>query len=245
MEASQSRVIVVSTHSHLMLDRETLLATQVMHNGPGEGVRVGSLKSPQELMDVVFRLLGNSTEDLFFPKNYVVVEGASDQVIVERAVELVGHRSPKIKILSAGGVDGVQATLDAVRRALVPLIVNDSPYAKTVVALIDKAPAQASETLARLKSDLGERLIELPADSIEEYLPEALYARAGRDKRTDLQTIGELRSQRVELQAFKKEVSNALAAAMTLEDVHQADLIHKAAVAALADRLPATSQVPP
>jgi hypothetical protein len=56
--------------------------------------------SREQLYDVTFDLLGSSTEDLFFPHNYLIVEGASDQVIAERfwrcsATQASGFWPPK------------------------------------------------------------------------------------------------------------------------------------------------------
>src|SRR5262249_33805495 len=68
--------VVVATHSHLFLDRTCPSSTIKVSRADGY-TTIWPLGSDRQLQDVVFELLGNSTEDLFFPRNYLIVEGAS------------------------------------------------------------------------------------------------------------------------------------------------------------------------
>ena len=104
-EASDDRPILVATHSHLFLDRGRPRSNLVVSRFPA-GPRWTPIQSDAELSDVTFGLLGNSTEDLFFPGNFLVAEGASDQRIIQRVLELLEMRPGQVKVLSAGGVDG-------------------------------------------------------------------------------------------------------------------------------------------
>jgi hypothetical protein len=187
-----------------------------------------------ELQNISFRLLGNSTEDLFFPRNYLIVEGASDQEIVSRALELLGVPVPAIKVLSARGVDTVGRTIDSVVRALVPLVVNDSPHAGRVVAMIDKPRDADGENVARLQRDLGDRYFELDEELIEAYVPAAIYDRAGRSRADDLAQLqatgGDYRAQT----ALKAEISKALTAALTAADLELIPTVRDAAEKAIA-----------
>jgi predicted ATP-dependent endonuclease of OLD family len=96
------KAIVVSTQSHLFMNRERLASNYIVSR-EGAEVVARAAATDEHLFDVTFRLLGNSTEDLFFPGNYLVVEGGSDQTIVERALELLGASRGAVKVLSAGG----------------------------------------------------------------------------------------------------------------------------------------------
>jgi putative ATP-dependent endonuclease of the OLD family len=161
VEASERKVIVVATHSHLFVRRDPIGSNQrITRDMDRNEVTVRTLVEPRELYDVVFQLLGSSTEDLFFPANYLIVEGASDQVIVEKVLELLGAESPTIKVLSARGVDAVRDALESVYRASVPLIVNDSPYGGRVVAPLAErqdAPPDVSRATRRLLRAIAPR----------------------------------------------------------------------------------------
>src|SRR5206468_3689337 len=78
VEASEQKIIVVATHSHLFVRRDLPESTQIVERTDDQ-TRVRTVAEESELYDLVFDLLGASTEDLFFPSNYLIVEGASDQ----------------------------------------------------------------------------------------------------------------------------------------------------------------------
>jgi hypothetical protein len=141
---------------------------------------------------------------------------------------LLGEGSPTIKVLAARGVDAVRDAIESVFRASVPLIVNDSPYAGRVVALIDE-PKKETETLARLWRDLGDRLHELDAPTIEEYIPEALSERAGRSKAADRETLRTLSGDRLASNALKKEISTDIADVLKVDDFESIPIIVGAA----------------
>jgi hypothetical protein len=214
--ATERRPIVVATHSHLFLDHDRPNSVFVVRRGSSTPERLQSIEG---LADTTFQLLGNSTEDLFFPGNFLVVEGASDRRVVEKVLELIGAKAGNVKVLAARGIGEVAPAVSAIRRALVPLAQNDSPYGRTVVALVDKPPKDAD--LKRLRADLKERLVELPAPSLESYLPESLYQRAGMDKPKVLARIAVAARDKdhLELNRIKQEVSDGVAAILTKADL--------------------------
>jgi energy-coupling factor transporter ATP-binding protein EcfA2 len=230
IEASKDRVIVVATHSHLFVHRDLVEANQVVERSSPNETSVRTLSERSELYDVIFDLLGSSTEDLFFPGNYVIVEGASDQQIVTKVLELLGPPPPTIKVLAARGVDAVRDAVESVYRASVPLVVNDSPYAGRVVALIDKPHDPDSPNLLKLQNDLKDRLYVLDQPSIEEYMPLAIYERANRSREDDLAELERLRrSNRLGRDELKRAISSELAAALSEEDLKAIPIVVDAA----------------
>jgi hypothetical protein len=235
IDASVEKTIVLSTHSHLFLNRVQgqIDSNQLVTRDAAKQTVVRTLTTPRDLFEVTFDLLGSSTEDLFFLRNYVIVEGASDQQIVEKVLELLDTPSPTIKVLSAQGVDTVRDTVWSVVRALVPLVVNDSPYAERVVAIIDKPNDPNAVNVQKLRADLVDRLYVLEEPSIEEYMPAAIYEKAERVKTADLAAIDALRSDLPALRAFKREVSVALAEVLTEDDFASIPTLVEAAKRAL------------
>jgi ABC-type cobalamin/Fe3+-siderophores transport system ATPase subunit len=120
IEAGETKTILVATHSHLFVHRDAIEANAVMTNSEGR-VEIRALQGKEDLYDAVFDLLGSSTEDLFFPGNYLIVEGASDQVIAQKTLELLGAHSPTVKVLAARGIDAVRDSVESVYRASIPL----------------------------------------------------------------------------------------------------------------------------
>ncbi len=171
IDQAENRLILVATHSHLFLNRRDYSANHVVQS-TGSLVSVSPIGSQQQLHDLVFDLLGNDTSDLFFPRNYLVVEGPSDQSICERVLRLLApHDASTLKVLSAGGITRISGLIQAVLDSLLPLIVNDSPYAKRVVALVDAPPDTDQAKVQDLGRFLADRLYILDSPSLEEYLP--------------------------------------------------------------------------
>jgi hypothetical protein len=231
IERASQRSVLVCTHSHLFLNRREASSNFRVSQADGR-VAVEPLASDEELYDVAFKLLGSSTEDLFFPANYLLVEGASDQIVVERVLALLDIPHGKIKVVSAGGIDAARDTLRALNRALLPLVMRDSPYAKRVVALIDRPSDPASQAVAELRRVLGDRLVVLDEPSLEEAIPSAIYERVGLVRSAVLEELGALRGDYVALHDAKRQISRRLAQALEVEDLHHLSRLHEVATRA-------------
>lgn len=224
VEAAQSKRILVATHSHLFLHR-TNLSANLRVQREGSVVSLSPTTVGDQLYDLTFELLGNTTEDLFFPGNFLVVEGASDQVIAERVRTLLGISPFKLRVVSAAGIANVQSALEAICRMLVPVVLPDSPYAGRVVAMIDEPADPTSHSVRELRRILGDRLFELDETSIEAYIPDGIYARIGRNKDEDLRRIVDLRNDYQALNAFKRTLSQQVAGQLTAEDLDSLPII--------------------
>ena len=75
---------------------------------------------------------------------------------------------------------------------------------------------------------LGDRLFVLPEASLEEYVPEALYKRAGLVKSEVLTDMEGLKADRPALATKKADTAKALAAARGNEDLIHIDIIRQA-----------------
>ncbi len=218
VESSQSKQILIATHSHLFLNRVDPPSNLLVQR-QGDIVSLSPVASIEQLYDITFELLGNSTQDLFFPGNFLIVEGSSDQVIVEKVRNLLSLTASKVKVLSATGVENVPATVTAVHRVLVPIVMRDSPYAQKVVAIVDQPIDPALPAIKELQRILGPRLFVLDRPSIEEYVPEAVYSRIGRNRAEDIKRIVDLKGKHTELSALKKALSQQIASGLTADDL--------------------------
>jgi energy-coupling factor transporter ATP-binding protein EcfA2 len=231
IERASGRAIVVASHSHLFIDRQHLAANFVVRKDDGH-VQVEPVGSRSQLVDLVFTLLGNSTLDLLLPSNFLVVEGGSDQLIVDRVLELLKAPAGGVKVYSGQGIDNVHKAVAAID-TIQPLLHADGPYARSVVALIDR-PRKGQQTRADvLRSQMGPRLFELTELSIEEYLPESLYRKAGLDKAKALAEIAARRGDYEALAAYKTGVAKAVSAKLVARDLRNIAIIRDAARKAL------------
>jgi hypothetical protein len=227
IEHADTRAVWVATHSHLFLNRRNVHFNLVASRFD-DGVSLTPVSDTQQLLDLTFRLLGNQIEDLFFPGNYLIVEGASDQVICEAIANLVGLTSGEVKVLPAGGITKLESQIGAVIASLTPLVVMDSPYAQRVVALIDHPGTEHRQPAEEIGRTIGDRLYVLPEGSIEEYLPDEIYERIGRSKPTVLEEISRLKHDFKALSTYKGVFSREVAAVLALGDLESVPVLRDA-----------------
>jgi len=217
VEASKEKQIIISTHSHLFLNRQTYHSNYTVKRENGE-MTVTPVSSVGDLYDITFKLLGSSAEDLFFPNNFLIVEGATDQIIANKIMELKGIDKTKIKVVSASGIDNVENVLNAVYNSVLPFVVSDSPYKNRIVALIDKPNKQGQQTYEKLQNISSDRLFELSESSLEEFFPEELYTRCNKIKADELREIAKAKDH-LEKKRLKTELANVIAATLTRDDL--------------------------
>jgi AAA domain, putative AbiEii toxin, Type IV TA system len=221
----QGKQIIVTTHSHLFLNRRDVGSNYAVSKDNGL-VSINRVVSEAELYAITFRMLGNSLEDLFFPNNFLIVEGSTDQIIAEKVMELKEIDKTRIKVASASGVDKIPNILTAIYTNLLPLVIGNSPYKDTVVVLIDKPyDEQANPSYAKIKAAVSdEQLLELTSTSLESYLPETLYIRSGRDKAEIIREIEKEKDYQKRFQ-LKTENARAIAGFLTRDDFPDIQII--------------------
>jgi hypothetical protein len=98
--------------------------------------------------------------------------------------------------------------------------------------MIDKPVDTDSRAVTELKQVLKERLFILGEQSIEEYVPDAIYTKIGRNKKDDLENMAKLKGNYLELNKFKKGLSEQIAAGLAEGDLESlpiiADAVRKA-----------------
>lgn len=224
-----NKIIIVATHSHLFLNRDEPKRNKVVTSSSEGQVVLQEVENQEQLMNITFELLGNSTQDLFFPENFLIVEGASDQIICEKVANLMGISPLNVKILSATGVTKTPGLVLSIENALRPLIADYSPYAGRIVTLFDAPNEETSRIIASVRESLGEeRCFVLPKKSMEEYIPKEIFSRAGLDKDTVLAELENLKNDFDKLARRKNEVSRAIAAELIDTDLDQLEAIKSA-----------------
>jgi predicted ATP-dependent endonuclease of OLD family len=237
LEAAQAgRTVLIATQSHIFLNKDNVSCNYVVIN-QGAGLDLEQVSEKETLLDLTFNLLGNSLEDLFFPSNFLIVEGSSDQVVCEKIATLLGIPTGRVKIISAQVIDNVNDTYKSIKNTLVPLLADHTPYSKRVVALLDRPSSDASRSVGEIQNALKERCIVLDEPSLEEYVPEDLFEMAGRNKAFDLDNLKEKATEHKyakkdetlkALRELKKEISSALATALRHEDLDKITKIRDA-----------------
>ena len=177
LEISETDQVMMNTHSSVLVvedhERQSLFKVE-------KEDRVTSISPVLDIEkpDVIFELLGGSPYDLLLPRNFLVVEGKSEyelitKIIANHYVEIFKG----IKVLFANGdVAKQKESIEAVDRALRPLVGTDGVYKSRLVVLLDKPNAAQQGGYESFKSGYpylfeSGRVFELPHCSIEECYP--------------------------------------------------------------------------
>lgn len=207
-EIAEDKLIVVSTHSHLFLNNNNIdhnfTVERLGEENNRLSLRLNAVKDDAGMKNVVFNMLGASLEDLFLPSNYVICEGASDQAILNKILRM-RNLDRKIKVISAGGIDGVKASALAIERVLIPYVAGQPPYKNKVCAIVDKDGAKADSIKKYLKSP---RFEQLSSVSLEDYLHTDLYELAGLNKNEKLSEIKKIKQRRLTPENKQKKVND-------------------------------------
>lgn len=169
--------ILISTHSSVFVvepvDKQKIF--EVIKNE--NNTEINELSDANQHLNIIYNLLGGSPSDLLLPRNFIIVEGQSE----EKFLEIITKRFYTndfhgIKILFArGDIDMEKEVFQCIHRAYTPLHTN-GVYKNTTIITCDKQ--KDNSKLEEFKTAHpwiieGEQLHILPAFSLEEYYPSA------------------------------------------------------------------------
>lgn len=166
------KAIYIATHSHLFLDKAVIENNWVVSKGADGIAKVRGLKTPEELHSTVYRLLGNSPEDLFFPDNILITEGVSDQIFLRKIIAL--RKSLGVAVHFSEGDSKASDALPAIEQMLKTLAYI--PWYRDRLCMLVDAGVDAKrvgEWRAYLKDD-GTRVRTLSKSGIEYYYPSSI-----------------------------------------------------------------------
>lgn len=124
---------------------------------------------------IVYELLGGSPSDLLLPRNFMIVEGASEKELLTRIIKRFYSEKPTIQIITANGdIDQAERTINAIEKAFTPL--NSSIYQNKMILLLDQPSAQTiggvNDFNARFPHLTNNNQIYIiPVRDLEQYYP--------------------------------------------------------------------------
>lgn len=169
--------VFINTHSSVFVadDLETQTIFRVEKLDKETSAKIIEKQDKQSL---VFELLGGSPADLLLPRNFIIVEGRSEEAFLSEVIKRFYQSKPSIQIIFAGGALGKQEkSMDAINAAYVPLGVTSPIYRDRLVILCDKPIDQKKvndrdsflSSNAHLKTN--GQYFELTSEALEKYYP--------------------------------------------------------------------------
>ncbi|MDR3565738.1 MAG: AAA family ATPase [Negativicutes bacterium] len=169
--------VVLSTHSHLFLDRDNPENNYVVSK-EGDFIMSRPCQSVSELHDIQFSLLGNDLSELFLPNAVIFVEGATDKLFLEKISSLY-FSSSRIVIESCNG--DIAKRLNFWASSLGDIQI--SPYRTRTIVVYDKVKQAGIESLCKRVGLPAQNMIEWEGNGIEYVYPDdllsSIYRKAG------------------------------------------------------------------
>ncbi len=175
-EGLPQKRIFIATHSHLFIDKDNCKNNYKAYKENGK-TKIVPVQNAEELSEIVFRLLGNSPGDIFFPSNVIIVEGESDAFFLLKVLDFIKPDSTKkrsIRIHYADGDSKIYSATKSIDQMLKS--VSYTPvYRDKLCVVFDKQNSQSiiKEVKIFLKDD-GNRVLELSKPGIEYFYPKII-----------------------------------------------------------------------
>jgi len=220
--------VLINTHSSVLVTDDDNDQTLWRVEKVDGATRINKIEG-RDKPELVYELLGGSPADLLFPRNFLVVEGASEDIFLAHVVRRFYADKPQTKVIRAEGDHARQKrSMDAINVAFVPL--SQTPvYSERLVVLCDKPAADRQDDLDTFmhlyaRHEQNGQFIVSPTHSLEESYPaqwrrvsEEVKAMKSRDKTTLAENVG----QNITKEQFEKEMSHAFEALMkSWENAH-------------------------
>jgi predicted ATP-binding protein involved in virulence len=151
-----------------------------------------SLVSTADMPYLIFELLGGSPADLLLPRNFLIVEGQSEVLFLQRVIARFYSTEPAIQIIEAKGdvdqterlIDAVNdlyealpkaKTINAIEKSYTPI--KSSIYQDRVVMLFDHPSDFSKGAVADFHGKYPElrannQCFEMPVRDLEQYYPD-------------------------------------------------------------------------
>ncbi len=169
--------VFVNTHSSVLITDNFDSQSTFKVEKTEKITDISPIENEQERQNIVYELLGGSPTDLLLPPNFMIVEGESEQLFLERIIKRFYPDKPSIKIISAGGyVSQSSRVIDAINKLYAPI---EPIYGDRLVILLDAPNTQELSNYQAFRSRYDQihssgRLFDLNVDNLESYYPTEL-----------------------------------------------------------------------
>ena len=174
--------VLVNTHSSIFIneiDEDQLIYSVNKKDGVSELLPINN---PQETLNSIYAMLGNSPNDLLFPRNFLIVEGKSEFEFLTAIIKRFYTDRGAIQIIYAeGDHDQIRRSMDSINKLLIPLF---PVYKEKLVLLLDKPHPEKKKGFERFKEAHNaltdnKQFFILDCQSLEEYYPDPWKSRGG------------------------------------------------------------------
>jgi hypothetical protein len=165
--------VFINTHSSVLVADD--FSDQTIFCVEKSDKRTGITKAePSGKPAIIYELLGGSPSDLLLPRNFLIVEGKSDQIFIKAVIDRFYVDKPQLQIIySEGDFEKQRESMDAINAVYAPLAQNPI-YRDRLVVLCDHPHPSKQADFDNFKKCYTalvtkKQLHILPVQSLEEY----------------------------------------------------------------------------
>lgn len=192
--------VFINTHSSVMMVDENIEQTVLCVDKTTGDTKIEKIDKMGK-QNVIFQLLGGNPSDLLLPSNFLIVEGPSEFLFLQKIIHRFYPHKKSIQIIPArGDHNRSRQNMDAINLVFQPLSLR-AIYKEKLAILCDKPDPDKQASFERFKSsnsflESNNQLWVLPVGSLEEYYPlkfrSIIPQRPTGEQKVDLaKTIGE------------------------------------------------------
>lgn len=218
------RRLILATHSHLFLDRNTLSNNFVVTKADNR-ISIDQVLTMAAYHELEFNMLGNDLQALFLPAAIVVVEGDTDYDFMKK---VLGTQIPdkRVSVVWSQGADDTKNRLHTIQDSLGDLMT--SPYRDRIFILMDKKHIVRDRDFTRYGIP-ADHVVKLEQNGIEYYYPPEILGEIFASKDDPLSAmVVHGNSVRVHgIERTKKELGREVIARMTDRSTIHKELVEK------------------
>lgn len=168
--------VLINTHSSVLVAEDAAGQSIFRVEKSNKKSSVTAIDGPAK-PGVIYELLGGSPSDLLLPRNFLIVEGRSDQLFLEGIIRRFFPDMPAVQIIFAeGDFEKQRTSMDAINALFAPLS-KTSMFRDRLVILCDAPNPKKLLDFEHFKRcypylESQGQLQILPTQSLEEYYPD-------------------------------------------------------------------------
>ena len=170
---------IISTHSHLFINNDEYKNNIILENKNNNNIKL-TYCDEINVSDLIFRLLGNSLDDLYIPKKIVLVEGKHDKNIILKCLDFLDYEFENIQLIPAGSKDNIPDKSESYQEVIDNILKKGKWYSDSIIKILkiivdnDVSDGKINSWVVDYGFNKDEQIKKIDSNGIEFLFPESL-----------------------------------------------------------------------
>ena len=169
---------IISTHSHLFINNKEHKNNIVLED-EGNSIKL-TYCDEIDVSDLIFRLLGNSLDDLYIPKKIVLVEGRHDKNIISKCLNFLDYEFENMQLIPVGGKNNIPDKSELYQEVIDNILKKGKWYSDSIIKILkiivdnDVSDDKIDKWVADYSFIEDEQIKKIDSNGIEFLFPKSL-----------------------------------------------------------------------